>query len=578
MQERYLYQHKGKVMKKIVQHIVFWTLFFTSVDVISFGKKTIFGIRSQGLNSVLELTGWQQLIYKYDQDSNYGTIAVSAEYTRSFRPQEIADFLFGARCLRFSGSRAERKEGDVLADYFGLPASFSSSVTFSPHISNTIIDFNWFQAFDAYVPGLFVMVHVPVVQTKWNLYAQEVNIDPGTAFYPAGYMSNANIPASDLPQSVTQALRGSTTFGDMQEPLQFGKVFGRQTRSRIAELTATLGWNYNQPRYHVGVNFRVGAPTGNATNAEFIFEEIVGNRHHWDVGGGVSAHTIMWQNKDKGRRLGLYFDGHVSHLCSSQQKRSFDFTQNGNGSRYILLEQIESPAQNLLINGIPPANQYIGNLVPAINYTTFDTKISIGVQADIVLKLAYQKDGFEVDFGYNFWANSKEKLHCRDTFIENRFALKGDAQIYGFTIDNDAVALNATQSMATILGGQGASNSNFENLNADNQPAVATTSSGGNLFQLNQADADALKISRGPVQGSNPAILLKDSDINNESGILPRAWSNKIFGYVGKVWDNRDDIDPYLGFGLSGEFAHTNPCDNAMCSQWAIWFKSGVSW
>jgi len=541
------------------------------------GKKTVFGIRSQGLDGARELAGWQQLIYKYDQNSNYGTIAGAVEYTRSIRPHEISEFLFGSECLRFSGSRAERHTGDILADYFGLPASFSSDVTFSPHISNVIVDFNWFQAFDAYLPGLFVMLHVPIVHTKWNLYMQEVNINPGSAFYPAGYMSDARIAAADLPQSVTQALHGSTVFGDMQEPLRYGKIFGRQTRSRIAELTATLGWNYNQPRYHVGINFRVGAPTGNATNAEFVFEEIVGNRHHWDVGGGLSAHGIMWQDKELGRRIGLYFDAHVSHLCTSQQKRSFDFTENGPGSRYILLEQIESPSNGDLLFGATEAeNQYIGNLVPAINYTTFDTQISIGVQADIVLKFAYQRDGFECDLGYNFWVNSKEKLHCRDTFVANRFALKGDAQIYGFTSNDTIVALNATQSEATIFGGQGGGNSNFANSNADNA-ALATTPA-ATILQLNAADSLALGIAQVQVSGSNPAILLKDSDINNESGILPRALSNKIFAYVGRVWNNRDDLDPYLGLGLSGEFAHTNPCDNAACSQWAIWLKGGIAY
>ncbi len=563
-------------MKKKLLYLAIGILWWSNFPLYSFiGDKTIFGIRSQGLDGVRELAGWQQIIYKYDEDSNYGTLAIAVEYARTFRPQQIADFLFGTDCLRFSGSRAVREPGDILADYFGLPASFSSNVFVSPHISNTIVDFNWFQAFDAYLPGLFIMVHAPIVHTKWNLYFQESNIDPGTAFFPAGYMSDVNIPAADLPQSVTQALRGNTIFGDMDAPLQYGKVFGRQTRNRIAELTATLGWNYNQPTYHVGINFRVGAPTGNATDAEFIFESIVGNRHHWDVGFGLSAHAIMWQNKEEGRRLGLYFDSHISHLCTSQQKRSFDFTRNGNGSRYILLEEIESPSDGeLLINDVEPVNQYIGNLVPAINYTTLDTKISIGVQADVVLKFAYQRDGFEFDLGYNFWANSKEKLHCRDRFPENRFALKGDAQIYGFTSNDTAVALNATQSQSTIFGGQGSGNANFQNLNADNQPALATTPA-TTLFQLNAADSVALNIPQLQVRGSDPAILLTDADINNESGILPRAFSNKIFAYAGCVWNNRDDFDPYFGMGLSSEFAHTNPCNNAACSQWAIWFKGG---
>lgn len=553
--------------------------FFKSINIYCFGKKTLFGIRSQGLDSALELTGWQQNIYKYDQDSNYGTLAIAAKYTRSINPDRISHFLFGTESLRFSGSRAERQQGDILADYFGLPADFSSTVHFSPHISNVIIDFDWFQAFDVYLPGLFIMVHLPVIQTKWNLYFCEVVTQPGTAFYPAGYMSNANIPASSLPQTVEIAMRGTTVFGDMDQPLKYGKIFGRQTLGRIAELQATIGWNYNQPWYHAGISLRVGAPTGNTTNAEFLFGAIVGNRHHWDVGIGLSGHVNVWENKKDGRRIAMYADAHISHLCTSEQKRSFDFIKNGNGSRYILLEQIESPSQGLLVAGKVPENQYIGNLTPAINYTTFDTKISIGVQADILFKVAYQRDGFEIDLGYNFWANSKEKLHCRESFIENRFALKGDAQVYGFTSDNNALELNATQSMATILAGQGNGNSNFRNLNADNQAVASSSNLALNpVTQLNAADSAALGIPQASVSGSNPAILLTDRDINEESGILPRALSHKIFGYMGYLWDNRDDVDPYFGIGLSGEFANTNPCTNAMCSQWAIWVKGGIAY
>jgi hypothetical protein len=569
---------QGGMMKKSFMYIFVGIIFFTHALVYCFGKKTIFGIRSQGLDSVLELTGWQQQIYKYDQDNNYGTLAAAAKYTRSIRSDEIACFLFGAEKLRFSGSQAVRKSGDILADYFGLPVDFYSTVIFSPHISNTIIDFDWFQALDAYVTGLFVMVHLPVVQTKWNLYMQEIGINPGTAFYPAGYMSNARIAASSLPHSVTQAMQGMTTFGDMQEPLQYGKILGRQTRSRIAELQTTVGWNYNQPWYHAGISVRVGAPTGNATNAEFLFEEIVGNRHHWDVGIGLSGHVNMWENKEKGKRAALYLDAHISHLCASKQKRSFDFINNGTGSRYMLLEQVDNLAQTLLINGATPSNQYIGKLFPAINYTTFDTKISIGVQTDITLKFAYQHDGFEVDLGYNFWFNSKEKLLSRDAFIENRFALKGDAQVYGFTaVGNNPVALNATQHSATLLAGQGSGNSNYQNSNADNLPALASTLA-GILNQLNTQDSTDLGIAQVQVNGSNPSIFLTNKDINTESGILPRALSNKVFGYIGGLWNNRDDIDPYLGIGLSGEFAHTDPDCNAMCSQWAIWVKGGIAY
>lgn len=519
-------------------------------------------------------------MFKYDQNRNYGTVAATIQYDRSFRPKQIADFLFGGESMRFSGSMADRQPGDILADYFGLPPSFSSKVHVSPRISDVVVDFNLFQAFDAKVPGLFIMFHVPIVHTKWNLNMKEAAINPGNAFYPAGYMSEEQINASTLPQSVTQALQGRVTFGDMQDPLQYGKVMGRQESNRVAEVQGTIGYNYNKAWYHAGVSFRFGAPTGTITNAEFLFEDIVGNRHHWDVGFGLSGHVNMWENKQAGKCFAAYVDARISHLCTSKQKRSFDFKKNGPGSRYILLEQFDSPSQNLRIEGQIPENQYIGKLVPAINQTTFNTKLSIGVQADIVLKLAYQQDNFELDLGYNFWGISKEKMHWRDALVSDRFALKGDAQIYGFSSTDDAVVipLNATQSQSTLFGGQGDGNSNFQNLNADNQPAAATLLDGTVLHQLNAQNSADLRIAQVQVQGSNPAILLQDSDINNDSGILPRAISNKAFIFFNYVWNNRDDWDPYVGFGISAELANTNPDHNSADSQWAVWLKTGLAY
>lgn len=52
-------------------------------------------IRSQGRDSSRELVGWQQFVNKYDQDSTYGAVTALVEYTRSFREERLAHFLFG---------------------------------------------------------------------------------------------------------------------------------------------------------------------------------------------------------------------------------------------------------------------------------------------------------------------------------------------------------------------------------------------------------------------------------------------------------------------------------------------------
>lgn len=573
---------KRTVMKRI-QYFLLFVSCLQSVHLLGFGKKTFFDTRSQGLDSVSDIVGWQKLIYRDDKEQNYGTYAASIKYSRSFRSDKIANFLFGGESLHFTGSAvANRASTDILADYFGLPRDFNSMVCFTPRVTNVVVDLSWFHDFEKHVPGLYVIVYAPITHTKWDLNMNEAVMQSGTAFFPAGYMGDARIVRTALPANATIAWQGKTIFGDMQEPLEFGKIFGRQTKNRVAELQATLGWNYNRSWYHLGVYGRVGAPTGNASAAEFLFESIVGNCHHWDVGGGISGHIVAWRNDDTDQQIGLYCDAHVGHLCTSIQKRSFDLTANGNGSRYMLLEQLDGPSTSLFLNGVAPANQYNGKLIPAINRTTFDAKISMAAQADIVFKLAYQRGGFESDIGYNFFAHSKEKLHSRGSLVNNRFAIKGDAQIYGFgpntTVPaNIPVALNATQSKATLNAGQAPGNANFANLNADNA-AAATTTGGVVLTQLNLVDSTALGIPQVQVQGSNPAILLQDSDINESSALLPRALSNKFFLYCNYVWDQDETIAPYCGIGAAVEVANTNPDHNSAFSQWLVWAKAGIAY
>jgi len=569
----------------------------------SFGPKTLMGVRSQGLSAPRELAGWQQVIYRPDYDEHYFAFAVAPEYSHTFRRDDIATFLFGCKELIFSGSQvANRGANDILADYFGLPSDFKSTVQFAPQIVNFVMDLDWYIGLDGWAPGLYAKIHVPIVHTKWDLKLNECAVDLGTTStsYPAGYLAAAPIELSELttgataPTNVKTALQGKATFGDMREPLKYGKVFGRQNDTRVAELSASVGYNFLlTDRYHFGLAVRAAAPTGTLRKSEFLFEPIAGNDHHGELGGAVTGHIQLWHRDVHDQRLVLYIDANIAHLFESKQKRSFDLTANGDGSRYMLLQKIASPSSGLNINVAPnnvaAPNQYQGRLVPAINKTTLDAHISVDVQADVAVKLSYQRSEWEVDLGYNLWARSEEKLCGRDC-IENCYAVKGDAQLYGFTNPGEtAVALNATQSKATIHGGQvvqaaafnsldpGNFNEDFEysNINADNI-AFASGNLGTALNQLTAADASRLGLAQLSVRASDPAILVTDSDINECSGLLPKAISHKVFLYASYTPDVYEGLVPYIGGGGFVEFAHPD-CDNFAPAQWGIWLKAGIT-
>jgi len=566
-----------KALKKLV--VLILPILCMPCGIQAFTNRTFYVPRSQGTNIVRDDVGWSTLVNLPAQDDFYGVFAFTPAYTRSFKPQEFINFLLKCPTLTVSGSQyPDRGSQDVLADYWGLPSDFQSILCFDPKINNFILDLNFYFGLDQAVNGLYVRINAPITQTSWDLNMREFVKNQGVNGSPAGYMSAAPISNANLVQNAADFFQGTETFGDMEEPLQYGKIFQRQVENRIAELRGVVGWNWTGNYYHVGFNARASAPTGNRPSGEFLFEPIAGNGKHWEVGVGVTAHYDLWTNEEQTNEIGIYFDANIIHLCGSGQKRSFDFLNNGYGSRYMLIEEMASESANLFLGspaGPASPDQYRGFLAPAINYTTLDIKTSFDVQADMALTCLFRRQGLNVELGYNFFGRSAEKLHCRTQFPSGQFAAKGDAQLYGF--DNTApspnpkiIPLAATQHNATLHAGQIPGNSNFRNLNADSAvPAADSTT------LLNQLPAATMGITPAVVQTSNIPILLTDADIDTNGALLAGVISNALFFHISHVWYEHDDWSPYLGFG--GEVEWANGEAPSTYSQWQIWAKGGVA-
>lgn len=564
-------------------------------QLLSFGPHTFFAPRSQALNAVRDLVGIQRLIPRQypgtslwpsreDKtcDKSFTVLSATVEYNRSFQPSRMSEYLFGCNpCMTFSGSQVPyRGSNDILADYFGLPSDFQSTVSFNPVISNAILDLNGFWGMDDWVPGLYFRLHVPLVHTRWDLNMCETVQDEGSDFFPAGYMGPTRINRDQLPASITQALSGNTRFGDMNDPLRFGKVCGSQKLTCISEIHATLGWNYvTAETWHAGIGLRSALRTPGVSTGQWLFEPIVGNCGHFELGASITSHWDYWEKGN--HKLSVYLDANITHLFSSTQMRSYDLI-NGNGSRYMLLEHFNTPAYNVQnAYTVAPASQYQGGLTPAINQTTLATETSFSVQGDMVLKFAYHYKQWEFDLGYDFFGRSAEKAGCRQALPSNLFAIKGDAQVYGFDTNEVPNPLSTSQNSATINAGQGATNfvspDQFRNVNADNA-ALAFTGTTSPLTQLNSNDAGDLDIILEQVNSSFNPILLTDANINVCSGLMPRALSNKFFVNVTYLWEDVQCIMPYACAGASGEWSQGNALNNSTDSQWSVWVKGGITY
>lgn len=500
--------------------------------------KSFFSARSQSEDAASELTGWHPFIHR-NTPKNYGTYGFYMTYARSIRANRIAEALFGTDLLTISGSMVtNRGHNDILADYFGLSPEFLSEVHLAPRIQNAMVTFQGFWGFNEWIRGLYLQVKIPAVWTEWDMNMTElVNNTGSTVPFPPLYMALDAVPAPV--DSFVEALKGNTTFGAMQTPLQFGKVNGAQSKGGISDIQMALGYDFILREHgHAGLNIRIAIPTGTRPDSRFLFEPVVGNGKHWELGVGFSGDVLIWE-KDGDQELRFFADVNLTHLFSSRQLRSFD-VHNGPcdcdddinfGSRYILIKEFDADGNA------------IGELAPLINKSTLSCDVHVSMQIDMVFMFGYTYNNFLFDIGYNGWIRSREKIKLNCNFPDNRYALKGIQD----TFFGGGAPSNITQSTATLMG------NNF----AD---------------QLLVADV-------------NSPVFLTEQNIDLHSAAASRAMTHKIFTYLGYAWEERFEQNqyvPFVGIGADIEFEGINTRDTIQpdkttLSQWSFWIKAGFT-
>jgi len=623
-----------------------------------------YSIRPQGVDAARELAGWTRQVNQSDKECVYTSLSLTAEYARSFNGIDIANSLFspnisldgncGIANLGISGEQAiitlggtNRSFGDLMAENFYLATDYLSNIQFEPVVENLVVDLDAYVGLENFAHGLFFRLNVPINWTRWTLNFDEVITETGVNDYDPGYFNSwetapnpatgyegVGIPRSQLLNSFTDYISGTQPFGvtgATLNPLCFATIQGCSNdlvATRLADITAILGWNFlNRKKYHLGVGILARAPTGNRPTAVYLFEPISGNGGHWELGGHLTYHYMLWQCDEAQSSFGFYLDANITHLFNARQTRTFDLIGKPL-SRYMLAEQLGTPVVNLTnAAGVMPPAQFQQVFTPVANLTTRNVKVSVAVQADIAAQFTYAAgDGFTLDFGYNFWGRSCDKISCdycvtntlfsvplcpnssacsKVAFAPNSWALKGDAYVVGFDPSTTPlptpVALSATQSQATIYAGtdvpatgdlnnptQGQSNSAIDN------PMLAFNDASGTPAPL---WGDPLGLN-SQISSSFPPIFIRNCDIDFAG---TRGLSNKVYAHMSYTWLDCTCAIPFIGLGGFGEFGmndgtcnarcpkqsccknncinscSTTSCNTASLSQWGAWMKIGVS-
>lgn len=531
--------------------------------------RSVFIPRSVGSNTARELAGWEEFIHQFAVGDYYLTTGHVLGYGHSFRSERIARALFGATTLCFAGSQvAHRGRCELLADNFGLSPHFRGSLHIHPVIENIFFDNQFFIGLDPLLCGLYVRAHLPIVHTRWNLELRQSIKSNGCQDFPACYMGENSQPALC---DIIEALKGQFTFGEMQEPWRFGRFReGTRTKTGVADIDLIAGYDWWQcDTSHVGVYGQLVVPTGNKPSACFIFEPLIGNGKHWELGIGISAHLVLWE-RDTDQNLAVYLEGNVAHLFKNTQMRSFDFCNNGPLSRYMLLKELAQ---------VNDSFEYTGRLINAINVATRPVEVSIAAKADFSAKFSYRSPCFIADIGYNFYGQTKEHLtfkKCSDTRV---FGIKGTEGVCALEYETvgshpplsfgplvQKIPLNATQSNATIR----------RSASTDNPVAVPASP--------DDITVTAFSRQEGVIEGpdvlrafeSVPPVLITQDSLHKRSGAMQAQATHKIFGYLGYNFFSLDwCYNPYLGLGGEVEFDARTCEEFSALNQWSVWVKGG---
>jgi len=516
---------------KLVTYALLASSIFTLYPMCTETTKTFgfpfFKQRPQILNIPRRMSGEVHHLFRPDLEYVNGSVSLAAEYTRSFKSEELGEYLFfnGTNTMRFGEAGAPGV--DVARREFLLGQGFEADITTNPRVQNFIFELAFHLGLDEWVKNLYFDIQAPVAWTKWDMNFEETLIAPG-GMIAQGQVGNNGGPIKAPFKNIIQAWNGQRTVAQVEDTMNFARVDGGQTELKLADMMFTVGYNFvNKKDVHFGAQIRIIAPTGTTPDAEFLFEPIAGDAHHTAVGGGIDGHFTL-QRPCKTSSVSVYYFGQVFTMLSKNQARTYDLKVNGPGSRYLLIKRFDD------------LNLYDQAIIRGPNVLTFPSDVKIPVEAEATVLFNYKNCHWTYNIGYDVWGRSKESIDLDEGFPTEApfFGVKGSTN----TVDPGLIP----------PGFMGVPTANFT--------ASRSTIKGTN----DQVDID-------PITGLPTAVYLINDDIDIEGAEAPAALSHKIFGYIGYEWPTCD-LSPFVGLGGEVEFSGIR---NTALNQWGVWVKGG---
>lgn len=291
------------------------------------------------------------------------------------------------------------RERNVRAEWFGLPDTFSSVISVSPHQKQIG---GWFEAeqelgalsSNHWISPFFVGIAFPFQHITNHMRFFEKDITN---------------PGSD-PADMRQAFD--------RKQLLFGKIGPKQTTStRVPEILLRLGSHMlAHKRFVIDISGSVIIPTQKHQNPEYLFSPFFGHNGH--VGMGLYVYFSMPLNECvETYDVSFFIAIDNAFFFKNKQYRSLDM-RNKPWSRYMLVNNKNGTVVN----------------EPAINIFTRKCTVHPFNIVDFTFGWHGHWRAITFDIGYNLWGHGREELRIKDAFEE----------VYGFAGSAPGKSANAS--------------------------------------------------------------------------------------------------------------------------------------
>lgn len=508
----------------------------TNSNCLVYGK-TFYSARPQDSNSARKLVGSESKIHLCCPDKLNGIADITLSYQQSFNPSDLATwFSFNGSTSMTYGNLGDGTF-DINALNFGVTAS--GTISFNPKIQNFLANIDLFFGLDEYFCGLWTRVQVPIVYTRWDMRVCDKVMGIGTTLYDDNTVNTfPDVVTFKCLKSAWASEKsvGNTTstvacgFGGIPS-LTSGKLNGRLTDTTVAGIHFDVGRDIKCKKGHLGGFFHLVIPVGTTPSSYYLFSAVAGANKSWQVGFGLDAAYELWSDNCE-RNLSFYLDATISHLFDSQQKRILGLKnkttgKTNPGSAWLVLKKY---------SGIRTLD-HLTPMVRAESILNCDVKIGASIMSDVTMMLQFDSCNWSLGAGWNFWLRTREKMKERCCTIPNsKYGISNLA--HGETTFASQGTF-ATASLSTIS----------ETLGIESTTAPSNDGEGTNDYP----------------------IFLRDSDVDICTALHPKAFSNKVFGFVGYTWNDRD-WKPFLSVYGGAEKGNKNKA----VDMWEVGVKGGI--